>query len=376
MHESYDHTDALQQVQNTQSANGPGVPRRKFLNMPLALAASACAAPWLSSASQAHDGNKPNAASIDPNYYPLRRFKPEIKLRGKLAVITGASRGIGRAIGEALYTLGVDVIGTSRHPADVPNPPAFPLLPLDITEPASVLNFVTELTAHPLFLDRDQPQVDILVNNAGRMVIGSIVPQAVAFSSYLAQRDLGVRTLYSGHVTVTNALLPLMSQQSYSRILFIVSVSGYMTAALLPVGSFIDVYASSKAALRGYANNLDGALHLAGSSIRVSTVNPYFVNTAGFTHPNPIYTQPVNSEGLSDGDANFNAVTTELRALMANGLPPSMVGEACVQLLRALDPDQNVVVASPHGPLADRGANDLIESEIVAENQISAVPFV
>ncbi|WP_414675415.1 SDR family NAD(P)-dependent oxidoreductase [Methylocaldum sp.] len=67
-------------------------------------------------------------------------------LRGKLAVITGASRGIGRATAEALVERGVDVIGTSRDVKTVPNPPAYPLLDLDITIPNSVNRFLKTLT--------------------------------------------------------------------------------------------------------------------------------------------------------------------------------------------------------------------------------------
>jgi NAD(P)-dependent dehydrogenase (short-subunit alcohol dehydrogenase family) len=133
-------------------------------------------------------------------------------MTGKLAVITGASRGNGRAIGEALTALGVDVIGTSRDPAGVPNPPAYPLLALDITDPGSVFAFVGALQGHPLF--QHHSRVDILVNNAGRFVLGQIVPlPPTDFSFYLAQRDLGIRTLYSGHVMMTNVMLPLMPQQ-------------------------------------------------------------------------------------------------------------------------------------------------------------------
>ena len=53
-------------------------------------------------------------------------FTPQVMLAGKLAVVTGASRGNGRAIGDALTERGVDVIGTSRNPATVPTPPSFP----------------------------------------------------------------------------------------------------------------------------------------------------------------------------------------------------------------------------------------------------------
>jgi hypothetical protein len=137
----------------------------------------------------------------------------------------------------------------------------------------------------------------------------------------------------------------------------------------------VDAYDAAKAALRGYANNLDTALRAAGSSIRVSTVNPYAMNTGLAQHPHPIYTQPVNSSGLSDTDPAFNALVTTLRQLLANGLPPSMVGETYAQLLGMTNPEQNVVVSSPREPLATRGGNALVEAQLLAENATSAVPF-
>ena len=350
--------------------------RRDFIKMPLALAAGSIVVPALvDSLTVEARADKGQGVTIAPRYYPLSHFNPQIDLAGKLAVVTGASRGNGRAIGEALAALGVKVIGTSRDPANVPNPPAFPLLALDITDPASLFTFMAALQAHPLF--QRHGRVDILANNAGRVVLGGIVPSpSTDFSFYLAQRDLAVRTVYSGHVMVTNALLPLMPQQGYGRIIFTASISSYMSGATYPAESFVDTYNSCKSALRVYANNLDSALRAVGSNLRISTVNPYFVNTPLAQHPHPIYTQPVNSSGLSDTDATFNQVATLLRQLIAGGLSSSMVGETYTQLLSMVNPEQNVVVASPREPLATRGDNALIDQQILAENQISAVPFV
>jgi NAD(P)-dependent dehydrogenase (short-subunit alcohol dehydrogenase family) len=344
--------------------------------MPLALAAGSIVMPALLDglAIDAKADKGGDKVTIAPRYYP-NHFKAQIDLADKLAVITGASRGNGRAVGEALAELGVDVIGTSRDPAGVTNPPAYPLLALDITDPASVFGFVAALQGHPLF--QRHGRVDILANNAGRVVVGELVPlPPTDFSFYLAQRDLAVRTVYSGHVVMTNAMLPLMQQQGYSRIIFTASIASYMSGATYPAESFVDTYNSCKAALRVYANNLDSALRAGGSSIRVSTVNPYFVNTALAEHPHPIYTQPVNTAGVSDSDATFNQVITLLRQLIAGGLPPSMVGDTYTQLLRMKEPEQNVVVASHREPLAAKGQNTLLTQQILAENQISAVPFV
>jgi NAD(P)-dependent dehydrogenase (short-subunit alcohol dehydrogenase family) len=353
-----------------------GGTRRDFIKKPLALAAGSIVVPsWLGSlvVNAKADGHGDDLA-IAPRFYPLNHFRPAIDVTGKLAVITGASRGNGRAIGEALSALGVDVIGTSRDPASVPNPPAYPLLTLEITDPGSVFAFVSALQAHSLF--QQHGHVDILVNNAGRFVLGQIVPlPPTDFSFYLAQRDLGIRTLYSGHVMMTNVMLPLMPQQGYARIIFTVSIASYVTGGTFPFESFFDTYTSGKFALRVYANNLDAVLRAGGSNIRISTVNPYAMNTALAQHPHPIYTQSVNGSGLSDTDPAFNQAITALREALANGLPPSMVGEGCSQLLRMTAPEQNVVIASPREPFATQGGNALMRQQLLAENQISAVPF-
>jgi NAD(P)-dependent dehydrogenase (short-subunit alcohol dehydrogenase family) len=350
------------------------VARRDLLKIPAALAAGSL----LGGASKARAALA-GGVVLAPNYYPLANFLPQIDLTGKLAVITGASRGIGRAVGEALAPLGVAVIGTSRDPKNVPNPPAFPLRKVDITDRESVANFVKDLQKHALFQGRGQ--VDILCNNAGRLVLGQIVPRSNAlFDNYVDQRTLGMNTVYFGHTVVTTSVLPLMSQQGYSRIVFTASVNSYtdfslLTIGNLAVGGWFDVYPSCKSALRFYANNLDNAFRVAGSSIRVSTVNPYAVATAIAEFPHPIYTEPVNQAGVSDTDPVFNEFLAGIRQFQANGLPPAMVGQTYAQLLSMANPDQNVVVASPAGPLAANGGNAIIEPAMLAENQLSAMRF-
>jgi len=350
-----------------------GITRRSLIKTSIA---GSLAAPVLFGARAAGASAAFENLKVAPVYFPLdpATFTPQVNLHSKLAVVTGASRGNGRAIGEALSALGVDVIGTSRNPAGVPNPPAFPLLALDVADPASVSGFASVLAAHPLV--RRRGAVDILVNNAGRFVFGEIVPLSAAnVAFYSAQRDLAVRTLYSGHVMMTNVILPLMPTRGYARIIFTVSIASYYTGATLPGSSGIDTYSAQKAALRVYANNLAAALGEAGSNIRVSTVNPYVMNTALARHPNPIYTQPVNANGLSDTDQRFNAAVTGVRQLLANGQPPGRVGDTYGQLLRMNDPNPNVAVASTNPALAAQGANALIEPQLLAENRLSAIPL-
>ena len=89
--------------------------RRDFIKKPLALAAGSIVMPsWLGSLMADPKGHgHGHDLTIAPRYYPLHHFRPEIDLTGKLAVITGASRGNGRAIGEALTALGVDVMSSA-----------------------------------------------------------------------------------------------------------------------------------------------------------------------------------------------------------------------------------------------------------------------
>jgi NAD(P)-dependent dehydrogenase (short-subunit alcohol dehydrogenase family) len=248
------------------------------------------------------------------------------------------------------------------------------LLKLDISDPASVLAFPGLVAAHPAFQQRGK--VDILCNNAGRMVFGSIVPMPPTDPSFFfAQRDLGIRTLFSGHVMVTNAMLPLLPTSGYARIMFTISSISYLTGYAQQGGSYMDVYNSSKAALRSYANCLAAALRDGQSNIRISCVHPYAMNTALGIHPNPIYTQPVGANGASATDPIFNAVVAGGRQLLANALPPSMVGDTYAQLLQSEDPELNVVVGSPREPLATQGANPFVEDGLLAENQVSALPL-
>lgn len=358
----------------SRNEGSPGLHRRSVLSAPLAMAGLGIALPMTEGVA-AKGAEHAHAPRLAPRYYPLRHHRAQVDLRGKLAVVTGASRGIGRAVGEALAAIGVDVIGTSRDPATVPDPPAFPLLRLDVADAASVHTFVGALGRHPAFASRGR--LDILINNAGRFVIGRIVPLPGSDPAYtLAQRDLATRTLYAGHVALTTALLPVMASSGYARIMFTVSVSALYTGASIPNASLIEAYAGAKAALRTYADNLDAWLQAAGSHIRAGTVNPYAVRTRGPEHPNPIYTQTVNAQGLSDSDPVFNQTMSFLRQVAANGLPPELVAEAYAQLLGSLDPQRHVVVASPRAPLSEYGLNAVIEPAILADNEMSAVPLV
>jgi NAD(P)-dependent dehydrogenase (short-subunit alcohol dehydrogenase family) len=315
----------------------------------------------------------PFATTVQPKFFPSDRFVPEIAVAGKVAVITGASRGIGLATGLALQAAGVTVIGTSRVPAGHPNHP-FPLLALDITDRASVEAFAIQLS-HLL----GGRTIDVLINNAGRFVLGTIVPIAPSLRSYQeSQAALGMETLYLGHMRVTNRLLPLMSQTGYARLLYTVSVASYNVGgtdmAESSGASFASAYYAGKRALLAYANNLRAFLKVSGSNIKVSTINPMFIHTALLDGVNPIVLEPVDASGNSQ-NPYLQAFLDGLRGVLATALPASFVGQTYAQLLQMNDPPPNVTVGSPVEPYASQGLNAFVTQQILGENEQSALPL-
>jgi hypothetical protein len=189
--------------------------KRRFL---VALAKGAVVAPAILSGGLAQAATiPPFEVRLAPKYYPKANQVPQIDLAGKVAIITGASRGIGLAVGLALQAIGAQVIGTSRTPAAYPGHP-FPLLPLNLADPASIQGFVAAALGRPEV--QGAGGIAILVNNAGRAVVGGVIP--VDPNLYFAGIQTGLATLYGGHVAVTSALLQSLAASSaggYARIL-------------------------------------------------------------------------------------------------------------------------------------------------------------
>ena len=311
---------------------------------------------------------------LAPRYYPRRNYVPEIDLAGKVAIVTGASRGIGLAVGLALKARGVQVIGTSRTPAAYPRHP-FPLLNLDLVDPASIQRLIATVLSRPEV--QGAGGIDILVNNAGRGVIGGVIP--VDPDMYFSGIQTGLATLYGGHVAVTSGFLQALAARSasgYARILFTTSVQAYIDGGGDLGITFGHGYTASKRALLSYANALRRILGASGSAIEVSTLNPLWVHTDIASGTRPIFLQPVDANGNAIGDPNFQFVLDTFRALVANGLPNSYAAKAYVQLLTATNPEANVVVGSDVEPYASEGGTETLITILTTEMRQSAVPWV
>jgi NAD(P)-dependent dehydrogenase (short-subunit alcohol dehydrogenase family) len=179
-------------------------------------------------------------------------------VKSKVAVITGASSGIGKATAERLAEAGYDVFGTSRRVAPG-GQRSFAMLTLDVTSDRSVEAAIQEVL-------RRAGRIDVLVNNAG---FG--VAPAGAEESSIGQAQSIFDTNFFGIVRMTRAVVPHMRKQGSGRIINIGSVLGFLP---MPYGA---LYAATKHAIEGYSESLDHELRTRG--IRVSVIEPAYTKT-------------------------------------------------------------------------------------------------
>ena len=346
--------------------------KRRFLT---ALASGAVATPALLSTGFAQSATVPPfEVRAEPKFYPKAVNTPEIDLAGKVAVVTGASRGIGLEVGLALQALGVQVIGTSRTPEEYPGHP-FPLLQLELADPASIQTFTAAVLSRPEV--QGAGGIDILVNNAGRVVLGGIIP--VDPTMYFGGIQEAMATLYGGPIAVTNSLLQAVAARApygYARILFTVSAIAYSNGGADPGTSYVSAYTSGKRALLAYANDFRKIMEVSGLGIKVSTINPLYVKTDLVLGTRPIFLQPVDGNGNAINDPYFQQYLNYQHSSTDNGLPASFAAQAFAQLLTASEPEFNVIVGSEDEPYATQGQNDAVRQIGLKEMQESAIPWV
>jgi len=175
-----------------------------------------------------------------------------------VAIVTGASSGIGQATAELLANSGYKVYGTSRKEV----PPAqrsYKMITLDVNSEASIEAAIKEVV-------NIEGRIDLVVNNAGF----GVTPGGAEESS-MEQTKMIFDTNFFGIVRMTRAVVPYMRKQGKGRIINIGSILGLIPAP------YMATYAATKHAVEGYSESLDHELRTRG--IRVSVVEPGYTNT-------------------------------------------------------------------------------------------------
>jgi len=173
------------------------------------------------------------------------------------ALVTGASRGIGRATADALVRRGFEVFGTSRDPAGIPDGERIEgvrYLRLDLTSEASIDSLLSAVAA-----------VDVLINNAGASQIGPVEEAPADRVRRLFELNL------FGQIRLIQGLLPGMRERRRGHIVNVASFAG-----VVPV-PFSALYSGSKAALIAVSRGLRH--EVAPWGIRVAVVAPLDVRT-------------------------------------------------------------------------------------------------
>lgn len=179
----------------------------------------------------------------------------QTSLKGKRALVTGGTKGIGKAIANKLAQEGAQVIVSARTQPDEGHNEHY-FIAADLTKPEHVTNLAQEI-------NDKFGGIDILINN-----VGGLTTPGGGFSTLTDEHwesELQLNLLSA--IRLDKKLLPQMIDQKSGVIIHISSVAGKQ-----PLWSLNLAYAVSKAALNSYSKAL--ATELAGKGVRVLTVSP------------------------------------------------------------------------------------------------------
>jgi NAD(P)-dependent dehydrogenase (short-subunit alcohol dehydrogenase family) len=245
-----------------------------------------------------------------------------LPLAGKRAVVTGATKGIGRSIALALASAGADVAVSARTPADLEELKAelegmgrrTLAIPCDVTDPGAV--------AHGLAggVVSAWGGVDILVNNAGNAGSAKFLNHPDA----LWQRMLTINL--TSVYYVTKAFVPTMITQRSGRIITIASIAGKVG------GKYISAYTASKHGVIGLMRAL--AVELNSYNITVNSICPGYVDT------------PMTDASVANMVARTGMTSEEARQALERMSPQNRLIEpeevASVAVFLALDTSKGI----------------------------------
>jgi NAD(P)-dependent dehydrogenase (short-subunit alcohol dehydrogenase family) len=256
----------------------------------------------------------------------------------KVWMITGSSRGLGRALAEAVLAGGDQLAATARDPAQLRDlvdkyGDSVRAIALDVTDPAAASRAVAETVAA-------FGRLDVVVNNAGYANVNSIED----FPEDDFRRQ--VETNLFGVINVTRAALPQLRRQRSGHIIQVSSIGGRITSAGL------GPYQTSKWAVGGFSGVLAQEVkHLgikvtvvepggmatdwAGASMRIDQITEDYKPSVGFTAE-----RMVGESGSARG--NPQKISEAIRTIANADNPPLklLIGSDAVLIAKAVSAGQ------------------------------------
>jgi 3-oxoacyl-[acyl-carrier protein] reductase len=205
------------------------------------------------------------------------------RLNGKIAIITGASKGIGFGVAKVFALEGAFVILVSRTESDLKKRVA------EIANKGGKASYIVADITKPQDMERmaqsvlkDHNRIDILVHNAG------IYPVARISDMTVQNWDDVIQTNLSSTFYAVKACLPAMRKQKYGRILLTSSISGPRVG--WPGGAH---YTASKAGMNGFMKTT--AIELAKDNITVNAVEPGNISSEGLQEMSAEHVKNISS---------------------------------------------------------------------------------
>ncbi|SHM86814.1 NAD(P)-dependent dehydrogenase, short-chain alcohol dehydrogenase family [Chitinophaga jiangningensis] len=181
-------------------------------------------------------------------------------LKGQIALVTGGTKGIGKAIADKLHSTGATVIVTART-APEENPNGYYFVGADIAKPESADNIAKEVL-------EKFGKIDILINNAGANLSMGGSFSTLTEEHWHNEFELNLMAA----VRMNKAFLPGMIAQKSGSIVNISTI-----ASRQPIWELTMTYSAAKAALNAYSKAL--AAEVGSKGIRVNAVSPGIIKT-------------------------------------------------------------------------------------------------
>lgn len=237
----------------------------------------------------------------------------------KVVFITGASSGIGKAIGDYLLKKGFKVYGTSRNPDKYQS--NFPLLQMNVIDTKSIEAVIAKILG-------ENHRLDVVINNAGIGITGPIeeTPESEIKNAF----DIN----FHGPVNVIKSVLPHMRNQGHGQIVNITSIAAYMG---LP---YRGIYSATKSALEITIEAL--RMETLQFGIKMTNIAPgdFATNIAAGRYNAPILE---NSPYKEDYSNTLKIMDEHVNA----GGDPMRMAMAVYKILQNQDPKIHYKIGSP-----------------------------